>query len=67
MSLQIGVDFQHSKLWNWGDFQTDYIIKHNFDNLQVGALVQHEFYKDAVVAYFNDFVTSASWYTRLLR
>jgi hypothetical protein len=27
-------------------------IKHNFDNLQVGVLVQHLFYKDAVVAYF---------------
>jgi hypothetical protein len=27
-------------------------IKHNFDNLEVGVLVQHLFYKDAVVAYF---------------
>jgi hypothetical protein len=36
------------------NYETEVIFK-----LQVAALVQHEFYKDAVVAYFNDFVTSA--------
>jgi hypothetical protein len=34
---------------NWGDFETNYNIQHDSDNLQVGVFVQRLFYKETNV------------------